>query len=383
MNIDERLKIKIEKKLKKGSRISWIIVAAIVGILVNTLLAIVKVLIGLFSNSIAITSDAINNLSDALSSIVTIVGIIFASKSANKKHPYGYGRIEYISSLIISVLLVIVGWEFFKTSIDFIKNPKEIKFNIFSLIVLLFAIVGKIFLGSYNKKIGKKTNSPALMASSKDSYSDVLISTMTVISTLIYMIFDVLIDGYVGIFISLFIIFSGISLIDDTLNSIIGKEPEEKVVNEIYKFVKKSEKVEGAYDLILNNYGPERYIGSINVAFLDTMSLSEASLEILKLQNSVFKKFGIYLVFGIYSKNTQNENVSRDEKKIREIISKYNGIESMHAFYILYEEKLIRIDIVVDFNVKNVNELVKNIRRDISKIYIGYEIILNIDHNYV
>ena len=383
MNIDERLKVIIENKFKKESRISWVIVAAIVGILVNIFLAVLKVLVGLFSNSIAIISDAINNLSDALLSIVTIVGIIFASKSANKKHPYGYGRIEYISSLIISGILVIVGWEFFKRSIDFIKNPKDITFNILSLIILLFAVVGKVFLGNYNKKIGKKTNSPALLASSKDAYADALVSIMTVISILIYMIFNIAIDGYVGVFISLFIVFSGISLIDDTLNSIIGKEPDEKIVREIYDFVRKSEKVEGAYDLILNNYGPERYIGSINVAFLDTMSLSEASLEILKLQNSIFKKFGIYLVVGIYSKNTQNEKVLEDEKNIRKIVSKYKGIESMHAFYILYEERLIRIDIVVDFDVKNVKELVKNIKRDISKDYIDYEIILNIDHDYV
>lgn len=383
MKLDEKIKIYLEKKTKKESRISWIITAAIIGILVNIVLAIMKLVVGKLSNSIAIISDAVNNISDALSSVVTIIGIFFSSKIPNKKHPYGYGRVEYISSLIISFLLILVGIEFIKSSINIIKNPKEINFSLISLIMLFIAVFGKIFLGYYNKKIAKETKSPALMASSKDAYADVLITSLTIISTILSLFTNFVIDGYVGIFISIVIIVSGISLISDTLDSIIGKSIDKDLANELYEFVNSSENVQGSYDLILNNYGPEKYIGSINVSFLDTMSLRDVSVELVKLQNKVYEKYGIYLVFGVYSKNTEDKKVLKDEKIISDIVSSYKEVESMHAFYIIYDENLIRMDIMVDFDVLDVEDLVNEIKKEILKKYPNYNIVIGVDHSCV
>lgn len=348
----------------------------------NLLLSLSKIIIGIVSNSIAITSDAINNLSDAVSSIVTIVGAKMANKEPDKEHPYGHGRIEYISSLVISIFLFLVGWEFLKSSISTIKNPKELSFSYVSIFVLILGLLVKLWLGYYNKKIGKEQNAPALMATSKDAYGDVLISLVTIISTIVFLLFSINIDGYIGVLVAIFIIYSGVDLIKDTINTLIGERTDKELGKKIYKFVDAWPTVEGGYDLMLNNYGPNNHVGSMDVTFLDTMSLVDVSLELLKLQNAVYDEFQIYLVFGIYVKNTQNPRVVEDEKKIRDIIFVHKEVKEVHAFYIIYEEKLIRLDIVVDFGTDKCYFL-DHIKDHINEEYPDYRVILNIDHRYV
>ncbi len=381
MGIDKWILKKV-KPFEKDERSCWIITTGIIGIIMNLLLSLSKIIIGVVSNSIAITSDAINNLSDAVSSIVTIIGTKMASKEPDKEHPYGHGRIEYISSLVISIFLFLVGWEFLKSSISTIRNPKDLKFSIVSILVLSLGILVKLWLGHYNNVIGKEHNAPALIATSKDAYGDVLISSVTLISTIVYLLFSINIDGYIGVLVAVFIIYSGIGLIKDTIDSLIGKKSDKELGNKIYAFVNKWPNVQGGYDLMLNNYGPNNHVGSMDITFLDTMSLADVSLELLKLQNAVYDEFDIYLVFGIYVKNTQDERVVKDEEKIRNIIIQHKEVKEVHAFYIIYDEKVIRLDVVVDFGTDECYFL-DHIKDHISEEYPEYRIILNIDHRYI
>lgn len=381
MGLDKFIFKKV-KSFQKDERSGWIITTGIIGIIMNLFLSISKMIIGLLSNSIAITSDAINNLSDAISSIVTIIGARLASKEPDKEHPYGHGRIEYIASLVISIFLFLVGWEFLKSSIEAIRNPKDLSFSVVSLLVLVLGLLIKLWLGYYNNKIGKKYNAPALIATSKDAYGDVLISLVTIVSTIGFLLFSINIDGYIGVIVAGFIIYSGISLIRETVNSLIGEKCDEGLGEKIYEFVDSWPGVEGGYDLMLNNYGPNNHVGSMDITFLDTMTLTDVSLELLKLQNAVYDEFGIYLVFGIYVKNTQDTRVIKDEKKIRNIVLEHSEVKEVHAFYIIYEEKLIRLDAVVDFGIDK-DRFVDHIKVDIEKEYPDYRIILNIDHRYV
>lgn len=384
MNIEKYIVEKIYLTQKeKDRREAYIIAAAFIGIIINMMLVIFKLIVGYTSKSIAIVSDAVNNLTDALSSLITIISSKLANKRPDETHPYGHGRIEYISSLIISTFILVLGWEFLKSSIQTIRNPKEVVFNLKAIIILLIAILAKIYLVRYNKKIGKKTNSPALLATAKDAYSDVLVSSITVISAFISIFTDLKVDGYIGVIVSVFILYSGVELIKDTLNSIIGEKIDKNLAKSIYEYVENYNDIQQAHDLILNNYGPNRYIGSMNLTFLDTISIKEVSVVTAKLQNDILKEFGIYIVFGLYIKNTKDKKVIKDEEKIRSIVLKFKEVEGVHAFYILYEQKFIRFDIVINYEVENSKDLVDRIKEEINKEYVDYEILINVDGKYV
>ena len=367
---------------KERVRQSIIIKAGIIGVVVNVMLAAVKILIGSIAGSVAIVSDAINNISDAASSIITILGSKLATKDPDEKHPYGYGRIEYITTLIISVIIIVFGIEFLKTSFLAIWNPKDVNFTTTSIIIMIITVVVKIILSIYNKKTGAKSQSPALIASGIDAMGDAVVTSITVIAGFISILFDIHVDAYAGIVVSAFILYSGIKLVFDTFNDIIGKRADKKLTGEIYKEIEGFQFIKGAYDLILHNYGPNRYIGSINVEIEDYKTIQEATEAIRPIQKMSEEKFGILLVVGFYPVNTEDKEVIEARESILGIVRKNPGIKNMHAFFIDFDRKILQFDIIVSFTVKDIKMLKKELMTEIEEKYPSYEVHINVDYRY-
>lgn len=364
------------------TRENLIVRAGVIGIITNLILALVKVVIGSLTASIAIISDATNNLSDAASSVITIIGSKLAAKDPDEKHPYGYGRIEYITALVISIIIIVVGLEFLKTSFLAILHPSTVTFTWTTIAIMLITILAKVWLSNYNKSIGKRANSPALVAAGTEALGDAAVTSLTVIAAILALLTGLHVDGYVGILVSAFILYSGLRLVMDTFNDIIGKRGDEELANEIYQEIEQSELIKGAYDLILHNYGPNRHLGSVNVEIEDFHSIREASELLMPLQVRISEKFGVFLVFGFYSVNTSDEFVIHARTKIAGILKVYPEVMNMHAFFIDRERKFIKFDIIVSFQLKDARKLKDEIIREIEKLYPGFQVLLNMDHRY-
>lgn len=291
--LSKLLVIKFVKDYKninhKEVRDSYGYLASIIGILTNIFLFIIKISVGLISHSIAVTADAFNNLSDAASSIITFLGFKLASKPADKEHPFGHGRIEYISGLIVSFIVLLVGLQFIKSSFDRIKNPSIVKFQWIPFLLILFSIVIKLWLSRFNKYIGDTINSGALKASSLDALSDVVTSSSVALSLLLAKWVSFPIDGYFGILVSLFIIYSGISLIKETLDPLLGEAPDKELVSEIIEMVMSYELIMGVHDLIVHNYGPGRCMASIHAEVPSNESIVKIHEVIDKAENEISK----------------------------------------------------------------------------------------------
>ena len=357
-----------------------VIKTSIISIIANIFLSISKVIVGLISSSIAIITDAINNLSDGLSSLITIIGTKLASKKPDKKHPYGYGRIEYITASIISALVLYAGITSLVESIKKIISPAEVDYSYVTMIVLGLAVIVKIVLGLYVRNKGKKVNSDSLKASGTDALNDAILSFSVLVSALIYLIFKFNIEAYIGAVLSLFIIKTGIEMIKDAISDMIGTRIEASLSKSIKKEIKSIPNVNGAYDLVLNNYGPDRYQGSVHIEVSDKLSASDIDALSRQIQADIYEKFNVLLhTVGIYSINTKDEDVINARTQIHDIVFKHEGILQMHGFYISFEDKYISFDIVLDFKVKEKEELKKSIIDEILGIYPNYKLNITLD----
>lgn len=355
---------------------------SIVGIIVNALLSIVKIIIGISTNSISIVSDAMNNMGDVLSSVLTILGMKLSLKPADKEHPYGHGRIEYLSAGVVSIIIFVTGVQFFRASFDRILNPVEPSYSTTSLIVLVIAIITKILLGRYVKKKGEQVNSSSLKATGADATLDALMSLATLISAVVTITTDVIIDGYVGILLSVIVIRSAIELIKDTIDDILGKRVEGEIVESLIDFIMKSKSVISVNDVILNSYGPDKLIGSVNVELDDTLTVKEASKITRRLQRKVIDEYGILLVFGIYGVNTTDSEIKEIETKVRSVVMAKKHVVQVHAFCVEKDLKTMEFDVVVDLKEKDVEGFKKSIIEQIQEIYKDYTINVYIDKDY-
>lgn len=364
----------------KKSRESQIIKTSIIGILANIFLASFKAVIGMISNSIAIVLDAVNNLSDALSSIITIVGTKLAGKAPDKEHPYGHGRAEYLSAMLISVIILYAGTTSLIESIKKIITPETPDYSMISLIILIVAIIVKIVLGIYVQKIGKKVNSESLIDSGKDALMDSIISVSTLIAAIIFIGFGISLEAWIGTIISIVIIKAGIDMIKSTISQIIGERIENEVSTSIKKTVSSFDKVYGAYDLILNNYGPSTYLGSIHIEVADTMQASEIDELTRNIMEKVYDEHGVILTaIGIYSMNTQDEEIKTIRQEISNIVHSYKSVLQMHGFYLNKKENSISFDIIIDFSDKNKDEVYKQIYEKVKNSYPEYSLKITMD----
>ena len=359
-----------------ANREKTIVKTSIIGILTNVLLVGFKAFVGLMSNSIAIILDAVNNLSDALSSVVTIIGAKLGAKQPDKKHPLGYGRIEYLSSMIVAALVLYAGITSLVESIKKIIRPEAAEYGTVTLIIISVAIVVKLILGLYVKKQGKKVNSGALVASGSDAMFDAILSASVLASAIVYLIWGVSLEAYVGVVIAGFIIKAGVEMMIETLNDIIGKREDAETTKELKQIICEEESVLGAYDVTLFNYGPNRNYGSVHVELPDTLTVDDVDRITRKIQVDVYQKTGVILTgIGVYSYNTSNDEAAQMRNKVQETVLSHEWALQMHGFYADTEKKTARFDVVMSFDVDR-KEALETMYKEICGMYPDYEIVI-------
>ena len=355
-----------------NNRSKVIVRTSVVGILTNLGLVTLKAFVGIIAGSIAIIMDAVNNLSDALSSVITIVGTKLSQKKPDAKHPYGHGRVEYITSLIISVIILIAGVTAIVESVISIIEQKAPSFDIISLILIAVAVLVKIGLGLYFRHVGKKVNSEALKGSGIDALFDALLSLGTLVAIVVSLVWKVNIEGYIGIVIGLFMIKSGIDVLRQSLSSIIGERTSKETSEAIKHLVCENPEVKGAYDLIVNNYGPDRGIGSIHIEVNDDMTAKDIHPLTRKIAAQVYQEFGIIMTVGIYASNSSDSKINKIKEAIREELFSHPTIKQMHGFYCNQELKDITFDVIIDFEDKEAPKLIEEIKKNLGEKFPDY-----------
>ena len=360
----------------------------VVGIIANFILFAVKFSVGLLTSSIAIMADAFNNLSDMASSIITIVGFKLASMPPDKEHPFGHGRLEYISALIVAFMVMLVGFQFVKSSINRILNPVPIKFEIIPFILLFLSILIKVWLSRFNKFMGDKINSSALKAASVDAMGDVFTSSTVLVAFLASKFTSLPIDGYAGILVSVAILYAGYSLVKETISPLLGEAPDPELVKQINQAILSYEHIEGVHDLIIHNYGVGKSIASVHAeipADIDIMTIHDI---IDKAEREISEKFKTHLVIHMDPICAETEEVAYIRREVEKII-KYNPvIKSMHDFRVVNQGEIqdLTFDVVVDnakmIKIMTEEELKEDIINAIKDVHPEYNCFITIDRDY-
>lgn len=363
-----------------------IVKTSIIGIIGNILLVGFKAFIGLIAGSISIIMDALNNLTDALSSIITIIGTKLSGKRPNKKHPYGYGRIEYITSALIASLILFAGcmaiYESIKSIIDYFQNGSMPNFEIYSFIIIGAAIVVKIAIGLYFKYKGKKVDSDALKASGTDALFDSVLSSATLVGAIIAKAFNFYVEGYLGIIIGLFILKSGFEVMKESLSSIIGERFDKEFIVQIKNDINSIDGVLGTYDLILNSYGINKNIGSVHIGVKDGLTAKEIQVIERQISSIMYEKYHTIMTVGIYAENLDDPESKEIFENIKNIIKDYKYILQVHGFYFDKEISLINFDLLISFDDENPLETINEIKEKLNKIYDKYHININFDQDF-
>ena len=360
-----------------------IIRTSVIGIIANVLLSAFKAVIGIISGSVSITLDAVNNISDAMSSLITIIGAKLSAKEPDRKHPYGYGRIEYLSTMAIGVLIAYAGITSLIESIQRIIKPSDPEHTTASLIIVGAAIIVKIWLGLYTKSSGAKLDSDSLVASGKDALNDAIISTSTLIAAIVFITTHINLEAFIGLAIALMIIKTAYETIESTISELLG----ERVPNSLSKAVKNSVKtfpeVYGVYDLVIHDYGKDRLVGSAHIEVDE--SLTAAYLDGLErnISERVYKDTGVLLSgISVYSANQNDADALEGKSKIKALLPDFPGIMQMHGFYINRTTKVINFDIVIDFDAVNKYKIRDDLTQKVKEIYPDYEVNITIDYDY-
>jgi len=351
-----------------------IVKTSIVGIVANIFLAGFKAAVGLFTNSIAIVLDAVNNLSDALSSVITIIGTKLANKLPDKKHPLGHGRIEYLSAMIVAAIVLYAGGTSLVESIKKIIHPEKAEYTVTSLVIIAVAILVKILLGRYVKSRGEAVNSGALIASGADASFDAILSASVLASALIFIYTGLSLEAIVGVVISIFIIRSGIEMLQETLNDILGARADREMTVGIKRLICEEPEVRGAYDLIVNNYGPNRNYASVHIEVPDTMTVDELDVLTRRIEAKVFHETGVILTgVGVYSYNTKDDEASKMRNKVIETVIAHDWALQIHGFYVDIPAKQMRFDVVFSFDI-DASEGVDIITGELYQLYPDFTI---------
>lgn len=353
------------------------------GIIVNLLVASIKVIIGLLSSSIAIVSEGVNNAADVMSSLLTLIGTKLAGKHPDEKHPFGYGRIEHLTGLVISVIIIVTGVEMLISSVKLVFNPEPISISYITLAIVAVSAVVKFALGAYTQKMGKKADSSALEAVGVDSKGDAYASSITIISALVFLLFHISIDAYAGILTSLLIIKAGSEIIKDTIGEIIGRPGEEELAKQIYKEVKQTEGILGAADMMLHNYGPERWSGSVNIEIDHDKTVGEVYEAVHELQLRIMHEYHVTMVFGIYAVDNDHEEVKAIRKSIGAFVKEQTEVKSFHAIFLDPKTNYLYVDLVVTYKLRDWDQLEKDFKAYMSKLYPDNEIVLTIETEFV
>ncbi len=365
------------------NREKTIVKTSVIGILANVLLAAFKAIVGFFTNSIAITLDAVNNLTDALSSVITIIGTKIAGKKPDKNHPFGHGRFEYIGTVTISVIILYAGITALIESIKKIITPEKPDYTPVALIIVAVAVAVKIVLGLFVRRAGIRVKSDSLVASGKDALLDAVISASTLVAAGIYIIWGVSLEAWLGAVISLVIIKAGVDILREGISSIVGERVDSGFSNAIKETILGFDDVIGVYDLILHNYGPDSYIGSVHIELPDTYTMNELDRLERDIADAVYCEHNIIMAgIGIYSSNTNGGKADEILTDIRKTVMSHNYVLQLHGFSFREKEKEIRFDLVIDFAAPDRAELFKEIVAEVQNKYPDYNLRVTLDSDF-
>ena len=329
-----------------------IVRTSIIGIITNVFLAAFKAAIGLLSHSIAVVLDAVNNLSDALSSLITIIGTKLSAKLPDKKHPLGYGRIEYLTALVVAAIVLYAGATSLVESVKKIIHPETADYSLVSLVIIAVAVVVKLLLGRYVKAQGKKANSAALEASGADASFDAVLSASVLLSAIIFLIWGVSLEAWVSVVISGFIIKSGVEMITETLDDILGKRADAELTGKIRSSVLEEDEVRGVYDIIVNNYGPNKNTCSLHVELPDVMTVDQVDVLTRRIQARVYKASGVIVTgVGVYAYNTKDDEAAAIRNRVMNLVLSHDWALQLHGFHADTESKTLRFDVVMSFDI--------------------------------
>lgn len=351
-----------------------------IGISANMLLVVFKASVGFLTGSVAIIMDAVNNLSDVLSSVITIIGTKLASRMPDKKHPLGHGRIEYLSAIIISLLVFAAGVTAFVQSVKAIVRDEAAHYDIYAFLIMAVAVVVKLMLGHYTRKAGQEVGSRALTASGSDAMFDAIITAATIVSALLTVLWNVNVDGWLGVIIAVVIIRAGYSMLRDTLNDVLGCRLSSEQSSAIKSAIKAYPEVRGVYDLLVNDYGPNVQIGSVNIEVEETMNAREIYILTHRMQQDILKSQHVYLTFGIYALNV-DAATGAIRNKITEALMQDTHVLQIHAFYVDERNRLISFDVVHTFDVVDHVAFCKSLHDKVKALYPNYETAISLDED--
>lgn len=366
-------------KQVSSEREKKIVETSLIGIGVNAILVVFKLFVGFVTSSIAITLDGINNLSDALSSVITIVGTKLSAKRPDKKHPLGYGRSEYLTSIIVSALVLYAGITSIVESVQAILHTQHASYSTLSLVILIIGVFVKFVLGIFVRQRGKEVDSASLVASGSDALFDAILSFSVFVSAIVFIVFHVSLEAIVGFVISLFIVKSGFELLKDTLDDLVGKRTDQTLIDQIKSVIGKEKEVHGVYDLFVNDYGPDRNYASVHIEVNENFTAEAIDRLSRRLQEIVYKETGIILTaVGIYSQNEAGSRQSSLQNEIEEVVLEFPWAIQMHGFYADFDRSEIRFDVVINFDIGQ-KEAMAVLQDTLSKKYPMYTFMIVID----
>ena len=362
------------------SRGQQIVRVSFIGIAVNVLLAAFKMAIGLISNSIAITLDAVNNLSDALSSVITIIGAKLSEKKPDRKHPFGHGRVEYISASIIAVIILYAGLTALIESLKKVFDPAVPDYSAFGLVIVAVAVVVKFLLGGYYERKGKELVSDSLTASGKDAKYDSAVSLSTLVAAFVFIIFGFSIEAYLGVLISGLMIKSGIEILRETVSQILGERPNPEKVRSVRSIAMSFPPVSGVYDLVLHNYGPDILIGSFHIEVPYDMTVKELDKLERDISDRIFEECSVVIAgISVYGMNTHEDEASDIRNDIRKMVMSHDHVLQMHGFYLNMEERILQFDVVIDFDAPDRSAVYEAVVSEVKEKCPGFEVRIGFD----
>lgn len=368
-------------KIDAQERRKKIIGVSVTGIVTNLFLGVLKAVLGALSGSVALVSDALNNITDSSSSLITIIGTKLAGKAPDKQHPFGHGRTEYLTSLLIGGIVFLTGFQSLISSAKAVFHKEEMSTGVVTVIIIIATIVAKIALGTFTENSGKKYNSGALIASGADAKNDAIVSVVTLISTVVYIFTKISIDGIAGVIISIFILKTAYEVLSDTVKKILGERVDGDMVRGIKEIARNTEGVINCFDLILNDYGPDFYTGSINVEIEDNRSIGEMYPILHEAQTKIYDKYNVFLVFGFYAVDVKDERY----KKIKALLQNYKDSErhiiNYHGIVIDEKDMTIYCDITKDFDIVP-ETIIEDVNRILKAQFPQYDIHVNIDTEF-
>ena len=367
-------------------RRKYVNLGSAVGVLCNIILFLIKLTIGLLAGSVSIMADAFNNLTDIGSSVVTLIGFRMSEKPADKEHPFGHGRFEYMSAMFVAIIILLVGFELFKSSINKIINPTELNIEIYTIVLLLISVIIKLWMFLFNKKLGKSINSTSLVATAQDSINDSIATSAVLISVVICSIFGINIDPYIGLLVAAFICYSGIITIKETLDPLLGMPPEKETIDSIVSIVLKNESFVGIHDLIVHNYGPGRSFASLHVEVPADADIVACHEVIDACEKELHNTLGIEVVIHMDPIATNDENTKKIKESIKKAVLEYDSLLSIHDFRMVDGAEKINLifDVVVPNEVKKQDSDIKEeINKICKKLDSRYRAVITIDRDYI